>query len=387
MSFFGSQRSRFLEGAGMMARLQAPGVRTAGGPSCRTTMGTRQHRPDRPADRRVARNLEAWFEKAARDLPWRDGRGRGRKRRAYRVWVSEVMLQQTQVKTVIPYYQRWMVRFPTLEVLARAEEQEVLELWAGLGYYRRARNLHRAARLIVDEHGGQFPEEVPALQALPGIGRYSAGAIASLAFGKAAPIVDGNVARVLSRLAAWEGNPGKPLLEKKLWSRASELALASETPGRLNEALMELGALVCTPRNPDCAGCPLRRTCRARATGDPLRFPGRLPSPRRKEQRATCAIVLDRRGAVLLHRRRPGLLGGLWEPPQLSQVPPAFTPRGEIRHIFTHLELHLRVVQGRVARRAEAPSPTPGLYEAQTWTREIETLPLSALARKALALF
>ncbi|MDF1563551.1 MAG: A/G-specific adenine glycosylase [Deltaproteobacteria bacterium] len=339
----------------------------------------------RPSPRQRSQALEAWFGRAARDLPWRH-RGRGAGERGYRVWVSEIMLQQTQVKTVVPYYLRWLERFPTLEALAGAREEAVLEAWAGLGYYRRARNLHRAARQVLEEQGGRLPRSAEALQALPGIGRYSAGAIASLAFGERSPIVDGNVARVLARLEGLAGDPRRPPLEPRLWALAGELVEAAGHPGRLNEALMELGALVCTPRSPACELCPLAAGCAAHRSGEPTRFPDRSPAPRRKQALATCGLIQDRRGALLLARRRPGLLGGLWEPPQLARVPGGLVPRGEVRHVFTHLELTLRVVQGSIARRDAHPPLAADLYEATAWSRAPEELPLSALARKALAL-
>ncbi len=342
-------------------------------------------RSTRTRDRRLSGHLVAWFHENARDLPWRR-RGGGRRARFYRALVSEVMLQQTQVRTVVPYYQRWMQRLPTLEALAGASEAEVLALWAGLGYYRRARHLHRAARTIVADRRGRLPANVAELRRLPGIGPYSAGAIAALAFGAPEPAVDGNVARVLCRLEGWQGDPRRPPLETRLWERARALTRASDEPGRVVEGLMELGALVCTPASPACARCPWRRACRARRSGRPTEYPGPTARTNRRLERGTAVVVRDRRGHLLLCRRGPGaLLGGLFEPPLVAATPANLAPRGEVRHVFTHIDLRLSVFAGRCARRADAPRPRPDLYDQAVWTRAPEALPLSALARKILA--
>jgi A/G-specific adenine glycosylase len=235
-------------------------------------------------------------------MPWR------RKVTPYRTWVSEIMLQQTRVETVIPYFERWMRRFPSVGALAEAPLDDVLQHWAGLGYYARARNLHAAAREIQDKHGGRFPSEPEQIRALPGIGRYTAGAIASIAFGKPEPILDGNVARVLSRVFRVDGD------DKALWKLAAEL-VPSEAPGDFNQALMELGATVCAPKEPRCAECPVSSLCGARASGEQARF----PPPRKKASvRAVEKIaVVCARGDEVLMVKRPaaGLWGGLWEPP------------------------------------------------------------------------
>lgn len=209
----------------------------------------------------ISRALLDWYASHRRELPWRETSD------PYAVWVSEVMLQQTRVETVRAYYERWMQRFPTARALARASEQDVLHAWQGLGYYSRARNLWRGARVVVDEHGGELPRSVEGLRTLPGIGPYSAGAIASIAHGERTPLVDGNVVRVLCRLFALRGDPTRAPLGRELWRIAGEL-VPGDRPGDFNQALMELGATVCTPRAPDCARCPLRRACAARRAGE-----------------------------------------------------------------------------------------------------------------------
>src|SRR5512134_738690 len=208
----------------------------------------------------VRRALLAWYRRERRDLPWR------RTRDPWAIWVSETMLQQTRVETVIPYYERFMQRFPNVAALADADTDELMSHWAGLGYYSRARNLKAAASQVVREHGGRVPGDVEALRALPGVGRYTAGALASIAFDRPAPIVDGNVARVLARLLDLDLDVRSPAGQRRLWAEAEALA-NGPSPGDLNQALMELGALVCTPRTPRCADCPVRRRCRGRAAG------------------------------------------------------------------------------------------------------------------------
>jgi len=206
--------------------------------------------------RAIGRALLAWYAKHRRELPWRKSQD------PYAVWVSEMMLQQTQVRTVIPYFQSWMQRFPDVTALANADESEVLHAWQGLGYYSRARNLRRAAQEMLRVHDGRVPERVSELIALPGIGPYSAGAIASIAYGHAEPLVDGNVIRVLARLFALRGDPNRAPLKTQLWELARQL-VPRQTPGDFNQALMELGATVCTPRSPRCDACPLASECSA----------------------------------------------------------------------------------------------------------------------------
>lgn len=254
------------------------------------------------------RRLIRWFRAQARDLPWR------RDRSPYRVWLSEMMLQQTQVDTVIPYFNRFLDRLPTLDALAAAPLGDVLKLWEGLGYYTRARQLHRAAQLIVNDRGGEWPRTVDGLLALPGVGRYTAGAIASLAFGARAPVLDGNVIRVLCRLFAIERDPKEAAVKESLW-QLSESLLPARRAGEFNEALMELGATICTPRRPKCGVCPLADGCEANRRALQDRLPVKSKRKPLPHYDVTAAII--RRSGRVLIAQRPlgGRLGGLWEFP------------------------------------------------------------------------
>jgi A/G-specific adenine glycosylase len=322
----------------------------------------------------MLRHYDRWH----RDLPFR------RTRDPYRIWVSEVMLQQTQVATVVPYYRRFLEAFPTVRRLARAPLGRVLKLWEGLGYYSRARNLHAAAKAVVRGHGGRLPRDRDALLALPGIGRYTAGAIRSIAFGAPDPVVDGNIIRILSRLRAIGGDPTSAAAKERFWSIASALVPACR-PGDFNQAMMEHGALICTPRAPACGRCPIRRWCRAFALGRPEDFPVRPPAKAVPHRRGVAALV-EKAGRVLVVRRpAEGLLGGLWELPWVERrrgeaVPtaarraarerarvdvapgPALPP---VVHVFSHFRLTLtpvrcrlldRVPVGREGRRSPAPA-------------------------------
>jgi A/G-specific adenine glycosylase len=252
--------------------------------------------PDVERDENIVSTLTHWFDRTHRSLPFREAKN------AYGTWVSEIMLQQTQVKTVIPYFERWMKEFPTVKALANAKESAVLNVWQGLGYYSRARNLHRAAKVIVDNHDSQIPSDPQELLKLPGIGRYTAGAIASIAYDIPEPVVDGNVIRVLSRLDALRGDPRKKPLSEMLWSRAKALVELSD-PSRFNQGLMELGALVCTPKNPNCSQCPLLKSCRA----FPLGFVDTLPElPKRAKAVPRQVVVLfARRGQSVFLLQQP----------------------------------------------------------------------------------
>ncbi|MBD2461214.1 A/G-specific adenine glycosylase [Oscillatoria sp. FACHB-1407] len=251
--------------------------------------------------------LLRWYGEQGRDLPWR------RTRNPYHIWISEIMLQQTQVKTVIPYYERWLAQFPTVEDLAIAPQQQVLKVWQGLGYYARARNLHRAAHVIVQEHGGQFPSEFEIVLALPGIGRTTAGGILSAAFDLPTPILDGNVKRVLARLIALPVPPNRAL--ELLW-QVSTAVLDVQHPRDFNQALMDLGATICTPKNPACLLCPWRECCQAYQLNMQNELPTsetRAPLPRKF---IGVAVIWDDQDNILIDRRRQeGLLGGLWEFP------------------------------------------------------------------------
>jgi A/G-specific adenine glycosylase len=258
--------------------------------------------------KQLHRALLPWFRRSGRDLPWR------RNRDPYRIWVSEVMLQQTQVATVVPYFERFLQSFPTLPALARADEQEVLRLWAGLGYYRRARDLHRAARLLAAEHGGRFPDDPAVLRRLPGIGRYTLGAILSQAFDRRLPILEANSQRVLRRLLALEGDPRRGSLLSQLWQTAEAL-LPGRRVGDFNQAVMELGALVCTPARPQCARCPVARLCRARQLGIQDRIPP-VPAPPATVAISEVAVVTRRSRRVLLVQRPDNTRwSGFWEFP------------------------------------------------------------------------
>jgi A/G-specific adenine glycosylase len=275
-------------------------------------MGVR--RAARTRDRRIAAAVERWFASAARPLPWRT-----EPRDPYRSLVSEFMLQQTQVSRVRGRFEGFVSRFPTVEMLAAADEQSVLAAWSGLGYYRRSRLLHAAARVIVERHAKDVPSDLDALRDLPGVGRYTAGAVASIAFGRAAPIVDGNVARVLMRVEGKEGRHQDPEVLRWAWERASDLVRVASSPGCFNEGLMEVGAVVCTPRNPGCERCPLSRLCTARRDGRQEEIP--LPRKPTVRPRVFCvtALVRDGRDRALVRRRgADAMWAGMWEAPTVE---------------------------------------------------------------------
>jgi A/G-specific adenine glycosylase len=303
------------------------------------------------------------------------------------VWISEIMLQQTRVAAVVPYYERWMARFPSAAALAEAPMDDVLSAWSGLGYYARARNLKRAAE-IVRASGGAMPDEVDALRALPGIGRYTAGAIASIAFGRRVPLVDGNVARVLARVFAIEDDVKSVTGQRQLWQLAEELVPA-EAPGDFNQGLMELGATVCAPAAPRCAACPLRSMCRAAASGRQGELPrvGARLAREAKPWRRTAAAWIERGGELLLGRRRPGgLFGGLWELPQADDRRALATALGaklggraigQLEQELSHLRLRIALYRGE--RIARAPEPF-GDYDHLGWQ------PQAHLARLGLSM-
>ncbi len=250
-----------------------------------------------------------WYEAFRRPLPFRSNRA------PYAIWIAEIMAQQTTMRAVVPYWQRFLATFPDIESLARADIDQVLALWSGLGYYRRARQLHRAAQTIVNELAGRFPETLEQLRTLPGVGPYTAAAIASICFGLPTPVVDGNVIRVLTRFAGIEGDPKRVRVRRQIEERARDL-IDPTRPGEFNQALMELGALVCRRHNPRCDACPLAGGCRALAMGDPVRFPQTVPSRPSVALVTGYALIVDTNGAVLLHRIPPGEFNaGLWELP------------------------------------------------------------------------
>jgi A/G-specific adenine glycosylase len=295
-------------------------------------------------------DLLRWYGRAKRDLPWR------KDATPYRVWVSEIMLQQTTVAAVTPKYEAFLRRFPTLASLARSREDEVLKHWAGLGYYSRARNLRRAALSVAADHGGEFPSEFDAVLALPGIGRYTAGAILSIAFRKPYPLVDGNVIRVFSRLFGLKGRAKDPAFAKTMWPLAERLVPA-ENPGDWNQALMELGATVCTPESPSCGACPVSKHCAAFAKGLQSDLP--VPEVRREPVpvKWTCLRVEDR-GKVLLWRRseKERLLKNLWGLPEAGRLKAAPGKRlASATHSITHHALTVELREGSLPPGARLP--------------------------------
>lgn len=315
-----------------------------------------------------ASRVLCWSEQHGRhDLPWQQ------QRTPYRVWVSEIMLQQTQVATVIPYFQRFMARFPQLADLADAELDEVLGLWSGLGYYARARNLHRAAQRVRDVHGGIFPEDIEQVLALPGIGRSTAGAVLSLACEQHHPILDGNVKRVLARYFAIDGWPGDAAVQAQLWARSEQLTPA-ERVRDFNQAMMDLGAGVCTRSRPQCDVCPLIADCAARMAGETAAYPGRKPKASLPVRATQMVVLSNARREVLLQRRPPsGIWGGLLSFPEvpLGENIEAWCREHlglmvreqerwpELRHTFSHfhLDIHpvLVAVDSAAARIMEGP--------------------------------
>jgi A/G-specific adenine glycosylase len=338
------------------------------------------------------RGMLSWFAEQKRDLPWR------RTRDPYRIWLSEIMLQQTRVAAVVPYYERFLKIFPDVRALARAKTDRVLANWAGLGYYSRARNLQRAAKEMILRHAGQFPRDYEAALALPGIGRYTAAAVLSIAYGEPHAVLDGNVARVLARIGALHGDLRAPATWRKLEATAQNL-LARNVSGDWNQAMMELGATVCTPKSPRCGECPAEKWCRARNLG----IAEKLPSPRKK--RATiqitlaAAVLVDPRGQTLLVRKLDGngaLFSRMWQFPALETTgadagevlaahlrekfgvsgKERFTPLATARHAVTFRNIRLEPYLLRVAR-------LPRLTGAQIVPLgQIRRLPISNATKK-----
>ncbi len=311
----------------------------------------------------VSEALLKWYDRNARDLPWRGIHD------PYRTWVSEAMLQQTRVETVIPYYERFLARFPTLRDLASAEEEDVLRQWEGLGYYSRARNLWLGARQVMADFGGVLPSGPSALRAIRGIGPYTAGAVASIAFDVPVPAVDGNVIRVLSRLYGIREDPTLPEVRRRVEALAAAL-VPDERPGDHNQALMDLGASLCAPGTPDCASCPLRRFCDAFQRGDAADLPMLPPAKKPKELLYDLLIVFSPDG-VLMRRRTESLLKGLWCFPMRENTPDTvltqeaasaflrlplsgLAPAGTARHVFTHRIWRMRLY---TAQAASCPAP------------------------------
>jgi A/G-specific adenine glycosylase len=296
------------------------------------------------ASARLASQIVQWFIKNQRDLPWR------RTRDPYAIWVSEIMLQQTQVKTVIPYWDRWMRELPTVRALAEAAPERVLKLWEGLGYYSRARNLQKAAQLLMAERGGVFPEELDQILRLPGVGRYTAGAIASIAFGQAAPILDGNVIRVLARFFGIEGDPKQRVVNEVFWKTAESLVESVEDCSSLNQGLMELGATVCLPRQPRCEICPVRERCLAREENRIDLLP-ELPAKEKATARFFEASLVRENGRILLRQRPKGVVNsGFWELPNTEIKRIRKGALCTIRHTITRFRMTLQVVEAEVGK-------------------------------------
>jgi A/G-specific adenine glycosylase len=320
-------------------------------------------------------SLLAWYDLNRRDLPWRTAAGATPD--PYRIWLSEVMLQQTRVEAVRPYFERWIERFPNLDSLAAADHDEVMKAWEGLGYYSRARNLHRAVREVKERYDGRVPDDPKLFRALPGVGRYTGGAVLSIAYGRQEPVVDGNVRRVFARLID-EPQPK----DRDLW-RMAETLVVGERPGDLNQALMELGATVCTPRSPRCGACPVSEWCAARAAGTQERRPlPRQARPLPHEQTGTAVVVRD---AEVLMARRPeaGRLAGMWEFPGAVRSPDESAAQaatravldglgvsvapGELLCSVDHVFTHVRVTYEAILCTHLSGDPSPVLYARTRW--------------------
>ncbi len=353
----------------------------------------------------ISRRLLTWFAANGRDLPWRH------ERTPYRVAVAEFMLQQTQVRQVIPYYQRWLQRFPSWVTLAVAPLDDVLKLWEGLGYYSRARRLHQLAQIVVADYGGQLPSQEKTLLALPGIGRYTAGAILSLAFGQDMPLLDGNVRRVLARLYAWGGDPNSREGERWLWAQSRAL-LPSGQAGAMNEALMDLGAMICTPRGPRCDLCPLAAYCLAFTSGRPEAFPSSSLKPPLPHHQIVAAVWQDTAGRFLLAKRPlPGLLASLWEFPSIDcGAEPAYPPDAclqkwlatemgwgrtligaalpPLRHAYTHFRLTLYPFYVSLPAKTDMLNSLLKTYPAWRWatpTQARQGLAMTGVSGRLLA--
>ncbi|MDF2179107.1 A/G-specific adenine glycosylase [Aliiglaciecola sp. CAU 1673] len=336
-----------------------------------------------PSSSVFSQRILNWFDKSGRkDLPWQQNKT------PYSVWVSEIMLQQTQVTTVIPYYQRFMARFPDAVSLADAAEDEVLHHWTGLGYYARARNLQKAARQIRDNHQGQFPTEMEQVMALPGIGRSTAGAILSLSLGQVHPILDGNVKRVLSRYAAIAGWPGEKAVESVLWTLAEDLT-PEHRIADYNQAMMDMGATLCTRSRPKCQLCPVQAECQALALNQVADFPGKK-AKKALPVRRTIMLMPQWQSQILIYKRPPaGLWGGLWgfyeiadkaELPKLSESlglqDYQITELEEFRHTFSHFHLDIQPLLLTLTRAPQAKK----VQENQQLWYDLQTPPSIGLA-------
>jgi len=357
-------------------------------------------------ERRKARTLTPrlieWFADNARDLPWR------RTRDPYAIWVSEIMLQQTQVRTVLPYYERWMKRLPDLRALSRTSSHQLHKLWEGLGYYTRVRNMQTAAKRLCSEHDGRFPDQFYDVLALPGIGRYTAGAICSIAFNQPTPILDGNVIRVLTRVFGIRTDPKDAQTNAHLWQLARALVTvagrldrpspianrrwASIPCSALNQSLMELGATICTPKSAKCPACPIRRSCIARREGMVEELPAVQPRPKTLQRRVQAFVIHNRDRYLAVQRPKGTVNGGLWEFPSIEVDGKMTQPAsqicgfrvanperlGTIRHTITRYRITVDVYHARLTRR------TPTVDSARRWVTlaELKRLPFSAAHRR-----
>ncbi|MGH1439262.1 MAG: A/G-specific adenine glycosylase [Cellvibrionaceae bacterium] len=331
-----------------------------------------------------------WFDQHGRKhLPWQQNRT------PYRVWVSEIMLQQTQVATVIPYFERFMTRFPNVEALAAASQDEVLQLWTGLGYYARGRNLHKCAQMVVDQYQGKFPETVEELETLSGIGRSTAGAIISLALNKPATILDGNVKRVLARYGAIAGWPGKKTVADQLWEVAETLN-PKERAADYTQAMMDLGATLCTRTKPLCTQCPIQQQCLGHKEGSPEQYPGKKPKKVTPVKSTQFLIIRNRQGAILLEQRPAiGIWGGLWSFPELESEENALQHCQQhtgkainheqwppFRHTFSHYHLDIQPIYIEIEKplKKVAGNDTLRWYSEKEW----QNLGLAAPVKKLL---
>ena len=343
------------------------------------------------------KSLLDWYDAVRRPLPWRGERS------AYRVWISEVMSQQTRIDTVIPYYHEFLRSFPTVDTLADADEQAVLKRWQGLGYYARARNLHRAAKTVAREHGGELPDSYDALRELSGFGPYTAAAVASIVHGEAVPVVDGNVLRVFTRFWGIEDDIAKPRTKSALFERL-KLHVPADAAGTFNQAIMEVGALVCRPRNPECGKCPLRPTCVAAVEERTESLPVR--APRRKVPHHDVAVgVIWRRGRILIGRRRTDqMLGGMWEFPggkregdetleeaarreiaeETGLDVTVGDPYGTVRHTYSHFKISMTAFSCRAPRGR----PVAASADELRWVApaELDRFPFPKASLRVIAL-
>ena len=343
-----------------------------------------------PDPKRICRALAGWYDRNRRNLPWRDTQD------PYAIWISEIMLQQTRVETVVPYFLRFLVKFPNAETLARAPLGEVLKVWENLGYYTRVRNLHKAAGEIVERFGGRIPDRWEEILRLPGIGRYTAGAILSIAFGRPVPAIDGNVRRVISRLFAIEESVDDTATQKRIEERVETL-VPKRDPGRFNQALMELGAVCCTPKTPACPSCPLQDDCKARLQGIAHRLPLRGKKKSIPHREVVSAVIRDGNGRLLIVQRPArGLLGSLWKFPggilnpeenpveglariareELNIEIGVRSPLAAVKHVYTHFRITLTAFACTL--RKGMPTGSPWRWAS---TGELEELPFSRADR------